>query len=545
MNYDLTLTPAGRLRLREGDGDTGTTPDAWMNRVAKAFSSSTAEGLFALAATKPDAPPGASFSYWRDFSCRYLTRLCRTPESAGTALAPIEPPLESELATMLRSAPPMQGGEYLNVEVFRGLWVDLDSWARKEIDGSKDGLIAWLKGHAAIWHQVGRVCFHLAENKQDTELPFAFLATYAPRLSRAGRVQYRPLGKALQEYAGARNKKALIRLLEPVYRASERVDLVKEMVESGDVFHPLAWTPGEAYRLLKNVPALEECGLLVRLPDWWRKRPRPRVTVAIGEKKQSRFGADAMLDFKVDVALGDRKLTEKEWRRIMASEDGLAYVKGQWIEVDREKLSQALEHWKQVEAETAGDGISFVEGMRLLAGAPADLDMDGSPEGGEREWSFIGAGQWLGVLSGLRNPDSLNSRGRSKDFCGTLRSCQETGHTWLRFMSSLGLGACLADDMGLGKTVQVLSLLPALKEGKPSSGKPPLRFPCPLREAVPPERRNSVGEPRPLKPNLVRLAPPGFCGVSPGSPAEAERRCRWPCNPLPRSVLRVRCSRAE
>jgi non-specific serine/threonine protein kinase len=141
-------------------------------------------------------------------------------------------------------------------------------------------------------------------------------------------VQYQPLGKALQEYAGERNKKALINLLSPVYRASEKIEFVKELVDSGEVFHPLAWTPNEAYRLLKNVPLLEESGLLVRLPDWWRKRPRPRVAVTIGEKRKGRFGADAMLDFKVGLALGDRHLTEKEWRRIMASEDGLAYVKG-------------------------------------------------------------------------------------------------------------------------------------------------------------------------------------------------------------------------
>ncbi len=32
---------------------------------------------------------------------------------------------------------------------------------------------------------------------------------------------------------------------------------------------------------------------------------------------------------------------------------------------------------------------------------------------------------------------------------------------WLRLLSSLGLGACLADDMGLGKTLQVLALLVA------------------------------------------------------------------------------------
>ena len=468
LNCDLKLTPAGRLHLVEGD-DAAAAPEIWTRRVAAGFSSSAAEGLFALAAEKPDVPPPPAFSFWRDFACRYMTQLCRTPGSAARRIDSIEPPLESELSALLLSAPPMQGGEYLGVDVFRGLWVELDAWVRGEIAASETDLSGWLKKRAPIWRQVGRVCFHLAENKGDPNLPFAFLATYAPSLSKGGRVQYKPLGKAFQEYAGERNKKALIRLLSPVHRASEKVDFVRELVDSGEVFHPLAWTPGEAYRLLKSVPLLEESGLLVRLPDWWRKRPRPRVAVTIGEKRQSRFGVDAMLDFKVGLALGDRNLTEAEWRRIMASEDGLAYVKGQWIEVDREKLSKALEHWKRLENEAGEGGISFVEGMRLLAGAPADLNVDGRAESEEREWSYVNAGQWLSdVLSGLRDPDRSafppgSGGGRDSDFCGTLRPYQETGRNWLRFLANLGLGACLADDMGLGKTVQVLSLLSALK----------------------------------------------------------------------------------
>lgn len=472
MKFDLILTPTGRLRLREDREYSGAEPDAWMERIAAAFSSSQASGLFSLAATRPDTPPPPTFAFWRDFACRYLTQLCRTPDSVGKLLDPIEPPSESGMATILPSAPPMQGGEYLNTEILRGLWVDLDSWAQKEIAASTDGLTGWLKKHAAIWRQVGRVCFHLAENRQDPELPFAFLATYAPSLSKGGSVQYRPLGKALQEYAGERNKNALISLLSPVHRASQKIEFVKEMVDSGELFHPLAWTAGEAYRLLKSVPILEESGLLVRIPDWWRQRARPRVAVTIGEKRQSRFGVDAMLDFEVGLALGDRNLTENEWRQIMASEDSLVYVKGQWIEVDREKLSDALEHWKRVEARAAAGGISFNEGMRLLAGAPADLNVNGSPGSEKREWSFVNAGTWLSdVLSGLRNPDELISGTGGKDFQGTLRPYQETGCNWLRFLSNLGLGACLADDMGLGKTIQVLSLLLALKEKGTPAGK--------------------------------------------------------------------------
>jgi non-specific serine/threonine protein kinase len=475
VGNDLILTPAGRLRLQPGANDGAAAPDAWMKRVAAGFAACPAAGLFALAATRPEVPPPASFSFWRELAGRYLTQLCRIPETAANNLEPIEAPSESELSTMVLSAPPMHGGEYLGIAVFQGLWAELDAWARGEIAAAKEGLAGWLKKHAAIWHQVGRVCFHLAENKQDAELPFAFLATYAPSLSSAGRVQYRPLGKALQEFAGERNKKALINLLSPVQRASERVDFVRELVASGDLFHPLAWTPAEAYRFLQHVPQLEESGLLVRLPDWWRKRPRPRVAVTIGAKQQSRFGIDTMLDFKLELALGDQRLTEAEWRRIMASRDGLVNIKGQWVEVDREKLAEALAHWKQMETETAGQGLGFIQGMRLLAGAPANLADDGASTAVERAWSFVDAGPWLaGVLANLRNPDGLAGAAHPTDFRGTLRPYQQVGANWLWFLSHLGLGACLADDMGLGKTIQVLSLLLALKHRPTRPARPSL-----------------------------------------------------------------------
>jgi non-specific serine/threonine protein kinase len=472
MRSELILTPAGRLRLQSGSEDGGVPSDAWTMRVAAAFSASQAEGLFALAATRPDMPPPPSLAFFRELASRYLAQLCRTPESSAIRLEPIEAPEEPELAALLRSAPPMQGAEYLSVQVLGDLWAQLDGWVRLQIAASQDGLTQWLKRNASIWRQVGRVCFHLAENKQDPELPFAFMASYAPSLSRTGRVQYQPLGQALSEYAGQRNKKALINLLSPVQRASEKIDFVKEMVDSGDIFHPLAWTPAEAYRLLQNVPLLEESGLLVRLPDWWRKRPRPRVAVTIGEKKQSRFSADSMLDFKVGVALGDQNLTEAEWQRIMASEGGLVQVKGQWIEVDREKLAEALAHWKAVEADAAGRGISFIEGMRLLAGAPADLAADDAAADGQRKWAMVEAGSWLsGILSGLRNPDGMACAAPARGFRGQLRPYQQVGANWLWFLSHLGLGACLADDMGLGKTVQVLSLLLALRQNRSSGQK--------------------------------------------------------------------------
>ena len=45
-------------------------------------------------------------------------------------------------------------------------------------------------------------------------------------------------------------------------------------------------------------------------------------------------------------------------------------LKGKWVEVDREKLAEALDHWKKVERETRKSGLTFYEGMRLLVGDP-------------------------------------------------------------------------------------------------------------------------------------------------------------------------------
>ena len=177
----------------------------------------------------------------------------------------------------------MPGAEYVSRDMLKGLWNELDGWFHHELEASKQPLAVFLQRRAPLWHQVGRVCFHLAENRRDPDYPFAFLATYAPSATGSGqKIQYQPLSKALKQYAGEENKDALIKLLSPIQLASESSELVRELVSSGDLYEPLAWTPPEAYQFLKDVPVLEQSGITVRLPDWWKKRPRPRVGATIG-----------------------------------------------------------------------------------------------------------------------------------------------------------------------------------------------------------------------------------------------------------------------
>jgi non-specific serine/threonine protein kinase len=441
---------------------TGSAPFR-VEAIAQAFAVSPSAGIMALAGGKSTPEWPLSWMYWRDFGARYLLLLCQRQPTSDRP-EPLLPLDASTLAHLALSIPPMPGAEYCSPDLLAAIWIDLDRWVQAEIARSSDGLAGFLHKYAPLWRQVGRVCFHLAENKKDPEFPFAFMATYIPRLGKNARAQHLPLNQALSEYAGANNREALLHLLEPVHDAGSRCDWVKELLESGDIYHPLAWTPEEAYPFLKDVPALEGSGLVVRLPDWWKKRPRPRVQVSIGSKVGAVLSAEALLDFRVQLTLNGADLTPEEIASLTTAGEGLVFLRGQWVEVDGEKLQEALTQWQRVEAESGGDGLSFIEGMRLLAGARRDLSGNDQSLDEESGWAFVEAGDRLReMLSGLREPARLAAVQAGTGLQATLRPYQQTGLNWLWFLSELGLGSCLADDMGLGKTIQIISLLLAQK----------------------------------------------------------------------------------
>ncbi|MCP4644089.1 MAG: DEAD/DEAH box helicase [bacterium] len=450
---EIRLTPAGHLRW-DSPLD-GGEPDA-LTSIRDLFLRDWREGLFALSAEKTDPGDSPTARYWRELASRYLTGLCHIPGSADTV--EVEPLSDADCGTLILTAPPMQGGEYLSQDVVRAIWAGLERWVQETV-AVEGGLDEFLRARAPKWHQVGRVCFHLAENKNDERRPFAFMATYTAGFGAAGKLKHLPLRKALEQYASAKNRSALIKLLSPVHQAAETCDWVKALVNSREIYQPTAWSAERAYQLLRSVPALEESGLSVRLPNWWRKRSRPQVSVTIGEHKQSTLGAGAVLDFNVGVALGDASLSSKELAALLNGEDGLVLLKGQWVEVDREKLREAIEHWEALRQQSEDGEISFVEGMRLLAGASTDLKHEEQAED-ERPWVHVAAGEAMrDILAGLRDPGRLDRVDAGNELRGTLRPYQRDGVAWLHLLTELGLGACLADDMGLGKTIQVLALL--------------------------------------------------------------------------------------
>ncbi len=226
------------------------------------------------------------------------------------------------------------------------------------------------------------------------------------------KAQHLPLGQALREYAGAANKERLLSLLVPVQRAAEACPWLKAMVDAGEIFHPLRWSPGEALQLLKDVPQLESAGVVVRMPAAWRgnRPPRPRVTGTVGGKPPSGIGKDALLDFQMEVTLDGETLTAAEIRELLAKSDGLALVRGRWIELDPKHLKQAIDRFREAERAAGENGLAFGEAMRLVAGADVAPDVTclRKMRAGRRWWRAHGwrkRSKRCGVPQGLDGVD--------------------------------------------------------------------------------------------------------------------------------------------
>ena len=464
---ELTITPQGHLLIREtpqGSSDS-KVPDA----LVAAYAEGPARGMLDSASEGGTATLPPPFEFARSIARLYLTQLCQVALAEPGGSIPAIPPPSGDLDRAVLRAPPMTGLEYLDARALDGWWRDLDALARSEIDRHPGGAQGYLRERNAGWRSVGRVTFHLAENKRDADYPFAFLATFANGLTPQGKVKHEPLGRALRQYAGAKNREAMLNLLVPVSKAAESSDLIRRLVDTGEIYHPLAWSPREAYHFLQAIPLFEASGLIVRVPDWWnaRKPARPLVNVKVNSKENTGIDVGGMLDFDVGVSLDGESLSAAEINQLLESTGGLIPLKGKWVEVDPEKLKQALDHWKDVERDVRREGISFFEGMRLLSGASLAREEKDATPAAVREWSGLTAGPELdSILRSLRSPESREETAPA-GLKAELRPYQRTGYGWLRFVVRLGLGACLADDMGLGKTIQVIALLLDLKRDGP------------------------------------------------------------------------------
>ncbi|GCE24810.1 helicase [Dictyobacter alpinus] len=226
-------------------------------------------------------------------------------------------------------------------------------------------------------------------------------------------------------------------------------------------------TLDEAFAFLKESAwVLEDSGYIVIVPAWWtpegRRRSKVRLKTALRSPKGStnapqggHLSLKKVVDYSYELSIGGQVVSEEEWRQLVNAKSSLVQFRGEWMELDREKMQQMLEFWQTHQHESTE--ISLMDMLKLGAEGAEEL-----------EWEHDHDLQ--DMLAQLDNKNAIAPIADPVALQGTLREYQKRGVAWLHYLESLGMNPCLADDMGLGKTLQVIACLLKEREETESIG---------------------------------------------------------------------------
>ena len=151
------------------------------------------------------------------------------------------------------------------------------------------------------------------------------------------------------------------------------------------------------------------------------------------------FGAEGLLEFDWQVALGGEPLSDQEMDSLAEAHRPVVRLRDRWTLVEPDLARKARE--RSLKPLTAIDALGAA-----LTGT-ARVDGEWVPVAPSRPLELLR--DRLKVTEEVPQPAALTA---------ALRDYQLRGLRWLATMTDLGLGGCLADDMGLGKTITMIAL---------------------------------------------------------------------------------------
>lgn len=357
-----------------------------------------------------------------------------------------------ELQEIIEDTPYLIGKENINEKWLQNHFKQLNEIFYYEINTFDGSVSEYFQSKNKNIVLPSRIYFHLVENKKENEYPFAFLATYSDL--KDGKIVYFPLKFALTEFKGDKNK--LNKLISSITDVSRDSEFIRKFINSGEIFYPLNFSEEEAYIFLKELDIYEQNGIICRIPNWWANRKNAnKITIDIKEKLDE--GTRMMTPYAIisivpSIIYNGVEISKQEIAELLNKNEGLANIKGKWIDNNHDKLRKILNEYEYY----SKDGTSLSEILQIISGIKEDDNKENiSLEFTRKDWlkRFIDKQ----FSCDIQNSLSIN-------FNGTLRTYQYDAFKWLYGMNRLNFGVCLADDMGLGKTIELLSFLDKYKE---------------------------------------------------------------------------------
>jgi SNF2 family DNA or RNA helicase len=212
---------------------------------------------------------------------------------------------------------------------------------------------------------------------------------------------------------------------------------------------------------------LQDAGYKVIVPAWWTPQGHRRAKVRLrakgkklggNDKSKSYFSAEQLIDYQYELSIDGETVSPQEWQQLVKSKAELVQFRGQWIQLDQDKMQQMLEFWKKHKNENPE--LTLLELMKLSAEGSDGVELE-----------VVHDSMLSTMLNQLNDKSQLEVLPDPKQLNGTLRAYQKRGVSWLHYLESLGLNGCLADDMGMGKSFQVIARLVQEREALPKTRK--------------------------------------------------------------------------
>lgn len=248
-------------------------------------------------------------------------------------------------------------------------------------------------------------------------------------------------------------------LLKGLGLATRLYEPIKESLENSQPEGCLL-NPIQVYEFIRAIAwQLQNNGLGVILPSGLalgdnEQRLGIKITAGVNRGKGERLNLQSLLDYKLEIAVGNKIISKKDFTRLLAQKSPIVEIDGQWLALQPADVRSAQ---AVLDSSNEQMNLSVEDALRLSTGDTKILAKLPVVK-------FESTGVLQELINNLTDNKSVAAIDNISGFNGELRPYQAKGVGWLAFLETWGLGACLADDMGLGKTIQLIAFLLNLKQ---------------------------------------------------------------------------------
>ena len=233
--------------------------------------------------------------------------------------------------------------------------------------------------------------------------------------------------------------------------------LYEPVANSLEVTNPVGCelNPIEVYQFIRATAwQLQNNGLGVILPPGLapgnnEQRLGIQITAEVAQKKDTRLSLQSLLQYKLQIAVGDTTLSKAKFEKLLAQQSPIVEVDGKWLALQPADVKAAQAILNKSNEEMI---LSVEDALRIATGDTKTIAKLPVVK-------FAAKGVLEELINNLTDNKGVEPITDIEGLKGTLRPYQARGVGWLSFLEKWSLGACLADDMGLGKTLELIAFV--------------------------------------------------------------------------------------